>query len=59
MLVWTLKTFFGKVIGLDLIPKEKRQKFLKEIVIPLAKAAAISAAKSGGKEVMVSMTKRF
>lgn len=54
MLIWTLKTFFGKVIGLDAIPKDKREeiaglgvKAMKEVV--KAYAAGLGEGVQGGK----------
>jgi hypothetical protein len=59
MILLPFKFLFGKVIGLEKIPKEKRDKFVKEVAFPLLKDAVVSAVKSGGKEVMVSMKKEF
>lgn len=59
MIIWPFKFLFGKVIGLEKIPKEKRDKFVKEVAVPLLKEAVVSYAKTGGKEVLVSMKKEF
>jgi len=59
MIIQVFKLFFGKIIGLDRIPKEKRNKFLKDAAIPLLKEAAVSAAKSKGKEVTVQFKRKL
>lgn len=57
--VWIFKKFFGKVVGLDQIPQDKKDKFVNEVAVPLLKEAVKSAVASGGKEVMVKFKKEF
>ena len=59
MIINLMKLIFGKVIGLDAIPKEKRDAFVKEVAVPILKEAIASYIKSEGKEVMLKYTKKF
>lgn len=51
MIIQGMKFLLGRVIGLDAIPKEDRDKFLKEVAIPLLKEAVKEAAVEGVKGI--------
>ena len=48
MIIWILKTFFGKLIGLDKIPEDKKQQAL-ELVVKALESSKVSYNPSTGE----------